>query len=150
MRFRRSIPMALAVAATLSCDPLTAPSPTRGVYVLESLGGQLLPVVTSESVVARQRLIADTLRLVDGGGGTRVLWSTIEALVEGVSTPSPVKADWTVRLVRRDGALRAAEDVVCLQGVAAEPCESLWDQGVEIRDDRLRIGLRWYRRVAAF
>jgi hypothetical protein len=149
MRFPLVLPVALALVATQSCETPTALSPEPGVYVLESLAGQPLPVVTVENAVARQRLIADTLRLEIGNEGTRVQWSSIEALVEEFSTPSPVRIEWPIRLVRREGALRAAEEVGCAQAVATEPCESLWDQPVTVTGERLRVGLRWYRRVAA-
>ncbi|MBL8998783.1 MAG: hypothetical protein JNL44_15830 [Gemmatimonadetes bacterium] len=131
-----------------SCETPTEPRLDAGVYVLESIAGYSLPAVTYENVAVRQRLTADTLRLMPDLTGTRVSWVETEPLRADLEVQSPTRLEWPIAVERRDGALRAAEHVFCLASEPLERCESLWNQAVEVRGDRLRVGVRWYRRAA--
>lgn len=91
---------AVCLAAALGCDSPLGPDDVSGTYTLERIAGDPLPAVTFENESVVVRVLADTLRLDGGGGGTAVSVRAIVVKSSGVGHgPARVTSELRYRVV---------------------------------------------------
>lgn len=142
---RRAIVPLAVVAIASACADLLAPGAPAGIFALQAVGSQALPVTRYEDINLRVTLVADTLVIRGDGRTQHIFWHRTEWLA-GVPSPEESRYEERARLLRSRGELLLSRDVGC-PAAGPTPCSTRFEELVEWRDGTLVVGGRRYSRV---
>lgn len=108
LRARRLRSSVVLLAACMACKDALRPTDVADVYVLERVASDRVPAVIHDEPTLRITLLADTLRLLPNGSGTRIEVRRYEQLGGAISDPADHVIEYDLTFTTEDRRIEVA------------------------------------------